>query len=202
MKVLRADFNTESRKDTITIVPIGDVHIGAAACDEKRLQNVIDRVKNDDSCYWVGMGDYCDFINRSDPRFSVMSLAPWIKMKELSDLAGAQRNYFLDMIKPIASKCIGLIQGNHETSIHRFYERDIYGEIVTEIKKLGNMPADKQLALEYYGWILLHFETSCDNGKTGRRSIIKTNWHHGYVGGKLAGAKALEMQRWLWRHHP
>ena len=52
MKVLRAEFNTESRKDTITIVPIGDVHIGAAACDEKRLQNVIDRVKNADYRDW------------------------------------------------------------------------------------------------------------------------------------------------------
>jgi hypothetical protein len=25
--------------------------------------------------------------------------------------------------------------------------------------------------------------------------------HHGFVGGKLAGAKALDMQRWLWNHN-
>jgi len=199
LKVLTANFTVDSRKDTISIVPIGDVHIGAAACDEQRLKSVVDRVLNDDNCYWTGMGDYCDFINVSDPRFNISTLAPWIGMKQMSDLARSQRDYFLDMIKPIASKCIGLVQGNHEASIHHFYERDIYGEIVTEVKALGGMPAEKQLALDYYGWILLKFNMFVDSVKP-NVSTIKTNWHHGYVGGKLAGGKALEMQRWLWSH--
>lgn len=200
MKVLTHKFNVGSRKDTISIVPIGDVYDGAAACDLERLQSVINRIKEDDTCYWVGMGDYCDFINKPDPRFDVSTLAPWVGMKQLSDLAKAQRDHFLDLVKPIESRCIGLVCGNHEASIHRFYERDIYSEIVSEVKKMGGMPAEKQLALDYYGWILLKFERGADDGKAHNRSIIKTNWHHGFVGGKLAGAKALEMQRWLWSH--
>ena len=64
-----------SRSDTFTLVPIGDVHIGNAACDEARLRRVVDRIAADEWSYWVGLGDYCDFINMQDKRFSPDSLA-------------------------------------------------------------------------------------------------------------------------------
>jgi hypothetical protein len=39
------------------------------------------------------------------------------------------------------------------------------------------------------------------NDKRGGLRRIRLNVHHGYTGGKLAGAKALNMQRWLWTHN-
>ena len=194
MRILKHRFNIPSRSTTINIIPLGDIHIGAAACDEDRLQNVINRIKDDPNCYWYGMGDYCDFINMRDPRANTGTLANWIGVKDLSDLVAAQKDRFLDFIKPIAHKCLGLVEGNHETSIHRFYERDIYSEIVTAIKQWKNLPIDQPLAVGYYGWSLLYFQRGAQT------NMVKVNLHHGYVGGKLAGAKALEMQRWLWSH--
>ena len=179
-------------------MPLGDIHIGAQACEEDKFRAVVSEIEEDDNCYWVGLGDYCDFINISDPRFSVASQAPWIKLRHLGDLAAAQRDRFLDIVTPIAGKCLGLVQGNHELVIQRHYERDIYGEIVAGVKKAADLKPDRKLGFGYAGWLVLNFY----RGKTTRSAATKItiSLHHGFVGGKLKGAKALNMQRWLWSH--
>jgi len=160
------------------------------------LASTVQRIKDDDAAYWVGLGDYCEFINRSDKRFSVTALADWLKVEHLGDLAKAQRDRFLDYTLPIAHKCLALVSGNHEGAIRRHYERDIHSEIVTAIKQAAGHSADYRLSLDYCGWLLLQFRR--DERRT--RRVIRIYLHHGFVGGKLAGAKALNMQRWLWTH--
>ncbi|NIL98744.1 MAG: hypothetical protein GTO62_16895, partial [Planctomycetales bacterium] len=192
MKVLEREFFNVSRSDEFTILPIGDIHLGAAACDEQRFRDTVARVHGDDRCWWIGMGDYADFINRSDPRFHPGVLADWIKMADLADLSRAQRDRFLDIIQPIAAKCLALVSGNHETAIVKHYERDIYHEIVTGVKALGGFEDDYPLAIGYTGWLNLTFYRS-DKRQRGRK--VKINLHHGYGGGRLAGAKALNLQR-------
>lgn len=196
MNILQRDWPSVRRDSLFRVIPLGDVHIGNAACDEKLFQQVVNRIADDPDCYWIGMGDYCEFIGGSDPRWSVGALAPWIRVAHLADLARAQRDRFLSMVRPIAGKCLGLLEGNHERAILKYYERSIYSDIVTAIKEMGDFPADHKLALGYYGWLLLRFKQ--DERRT--RRVIRINLHHGFVGGKLAGAKALNMQRWLWTH--
>jgi hypothetical protein len=132
-------------------------------------------------------------------------------MRHLADLARAQRDRFLEFVKPIAGKCLALLSGNHETAILRHYERDVYHEIVSAIKEeqtnsprpAGEGPGvrgyDSHLGMGYSGWLRLVFYWA--NDKKGGSSLINVNLHHGFVGGKLAGAKALDMQRWLWNHN-
>ena len=182
----------------IRIVPLGDVHIGSAACDEKRLQQVVDGIAEDDDAYWLGMGDYAEFINRSDRRFDPAVLASWIDVADLVDLPRAQRDRFLSIIKPIAGKCLGLIEGNHEQSIKARFERDIYSEIVSIIKSWGGFEPDHQLAFGMYGYLRLVFKFG-GNKRTAAVGITG-NVHHGFTGGRLGGAKALNMERWLWTH--
>ena len=198
MRVIQRDFFNVKRPDTFTLVPIGDIHIGAAACNEQLLRDVVARVLGDESAYWIGMGDYCDFINRSDPRFNPGAMADWIKVADLGDLAKSQRDKFLDIIKPIAPKCLCLVEGNHETAITRHYERHVYGEIVTAIKQFSGMKDDDRLGIGYTGWLLLNFYRH--KKKKAGSSAVKINLHHGFVGGRLAGAKALNMQRRLAFH--
>ncbi len=194
MKIIRRQFKNDSRSAVYKIVPIGDVHTGAAACDEDRLRRVVKRIQEDPNYWWIGMGDYCDFINMKDPRFSVETLAPWIGTRDLAHIAQAQSNRFLDIMKPIANKCLAMVKGNHEESIQHHYENDVYTTIVDRIKEYGGFKQDDQMGVGYYGWLMLNFE------RQKQKCMIDINLHHGYVGGKLAGAKALEMQRWLWSH--
>ena len=74
------------------------------------------------------------------------------------DLAKAQSERFLQYVKPIASKCLGMVEGNHERAIKRYCERDIYGNISAEIKTAGGFPADYKMQLGYYGWLILTFK--------------------------------------------
>jgi len=198
MKVLRREWMNVTRADVFTIVPLGDVHLGNTACDEALFRSAIERIAADPSCYWIGMGDFCDFINATDPRFNPDSLAPWIKMAHLGDLARAQRDRFLEFVKPIASRCLAMVEGNHERAIKKYYERDIYSDLVTGVKEAGGFEPDYQLALGISGWMNWAFYRSDENKQ--RCHMIRVNIHHGFVGGKLAGAKALTMQRWLWSH--
>jgi hypothetical protein len=192
VRVIERDFFNVTRSDEFTVIPVGDIHLGAAACDEQRFRDTVARITGDKKCWWIGMGDYADFIQRSDPRFDPGVLADWIKMSDLADLSRAQRDRFLDIIKPIASKCLALVCGNHESAIKRHYERDIFYEIVSGVKLLGGWPEDHQLSLGYTGWLNLNFYRS---PKRERGCKIKINLHHGHGGGRLAGAKALNMQR-------
>lgn len=147
----------------------------------------------------MGLGDYCDFITVKDPRFNANGLADWIyNPKALSDIARAQKDRFLDKIAPIADRCLGLVAGNHETAIHRHYERDIYSDIVNGVRQLAGWDADRKLAFGYAGWLLLKFYRHKTKRQHGHHITISL--HHGFVGGRLKGAKALNMQRWLWSH--
>lgn len=192
-------FNVERRQETVyRIVPIGDVHDGAAACDLDLLKRVVARIGADPDCYWVGLGDMCEFINVHDKRFNPAVLADWVDVADLVDLAAAQRDHFLSIVKPIAGKCLGLACGNHEAQIQKAFERDIYREIVVTLKGWGGFENDHNLAFGVYGWLQLAFYFGDDRRGGGVR--LNGNVHHGFTGGRLGGAKALNMERWLWTH--
>jgi hypothetical protein len=162
---------------------------------EDIFKQKVREVVEDNNCYWIGGGDYCDFINKSDPRFSASILADWFTVPQIDFISEAQVNHFCEIIKPIAHKCLGLLCGNHETAIQRHYEHSVFHEIVGYIKRHGKFRDEDKLALGYDGWIELKFRRSLTAGT--KRVII--NCHHGFAGGRLAGAKALAMQRWLWQ---
>jgi hypothetical protein len=196
MKVIRREFFNVARSDRFVIVPIGDVHLGAKACDEELLKHTVSKIKNTPNYYWIGMGDFCDYISLSDPRFNAGAIADWIKLSDLHNLSKVQTDRFVEMLAPIADKCLGLVKGNHEDVIRKHYERDIYLDIVNAVKQEAGFPETHKLALGYCGWLRLAFYSDDKNVRT----VVDTSLHHGFVGGKLKGSKALNMERWLWTH--
>lgn len=198
MQIIQKDFYNVSRSDIFKIVPISDVHDGVKPCQVNELKRVVSGVQEGDNTYWIGLGDFCDFVNRSDPRYSPTILADWFTVAQTADIARAQSNHFIEIIKPIAHKCLGLVAGNHETAITRHYERDIYYDIVSAIKNEAGLSESDNLAFGYDGWLLLNFYRTKIGERKGGLTRIVFNLHHGFTGGQLAGAKALNMQRRLW----
>ena len=96
MRVIKRELFGVSRADVFRLHPIGDVHLGAAACDELQFERVVSRIAEDDRGYWVGIGDYCDFINRQDRRFDLDAMADWLHGER--DVAGAQAARFVECI--------------------------------------------------------------------------------------------------------
>jgi hypothetical protein len=195
LRCIRKDFYDTSNL-RMKVYPIGDIHIGAGACDEDKLIRLVADIKDDPSAWWIGMGDYIEAIKRNDKRFDPTTLADWIDKNDLVDLAQAQADHFLQIIAPIAHKCLGLLTGNHEAEMTRYYEHDIYGTIIKEVKRLGGFSPETSLRLGYYGWLQLGFFKTQERDE-GSRTIM-FNLHHGKSAGS-SGGQINSMEGWLAR---
>jgi hypothetical protein len=177
-------LTASSRRDPIKIVFLGDLHLGNAATDEKLIEQAAKRLRAKDT-YWVDLGDACDFINMSDPRFDPRGLPDWVAVGDLADLPRAQVARYAELFQPVADKCLARLCGNHEDVLSRHYERDVYGELNRSI----GLPSDR--ALGYSGFLRLRVA----------RKGMSDCWtltcflHHGAGGGALAGSKALRLER-------
>ena len=159
------------------------MHLGCALCDEALLDETIERIAADPMAFWIGGGDYCQWINRKDPRHKESLMAPWLH--GVDDVAAEQRARLIHKLKPIAPKCLGLLSGNHEEAIKKHYERDVYMRLVEE------MSDGRELMLGLTGFltVILHRPNSNDC----KRVVFYL--HHGYGGGRMDGGKALTLGR-------
>lgn len=201
MQTIVKEIGYKSRSDRIKITPIPDIHFGASSCDEKAFRRVRDKILSEDHHYTIALGDYCEFINRNDRRrFKQSQLAKWLQ-GPIDDLAGAQVDYAVEQLKPLAEagRIIGLGQGNHDDDILRHSERDVYRNIVEKLKDASPNPEDK-LGLGYQG--MIHLTMFRKRHPRATSGSVKTDiWkfviymHHGYGGGRLPGGHALSLGR-------
>ena len=92
---------------------IGDMHIGAKACDKEALVEAIQEIKRSRKSYVVLMGDTLDCITNRDKRYNVYEVDDELpKFKDQVDWA-------LKILKPIKKKIIGILEGNHEYKIKK-----------------------------------------------------------------------------------
>lgn len=185
--VVQRRLSLASRSDPVRIYALGDLHLGNALCDETLLERTVREIAEDPHAYWVGLGDYADFITRRDPRHRESRMARWLWGKD--DTAVIQRERVMDILSPIAPKCLALVKGNHEDSILQYHEVDVYYALTERLKALG---APNPLALGPGGFVRLAIQRGEDRKST--RTVI-LYLHHGYLSGKLAGSIALELER-------
>lgn len=175
MEACHKIINYHSRKEEFTIYPLGDIHLGARGCDEKRLNKLLMKIQRDPYARVLGMGDYGDFIGGTDPRFESDGLADWIPTHKVSTLLEVQKDYIIEKLEPIKGKILGLLKGNHEDTITRHYGFDIHESICRALTVRN---------LSYSCFLRLRFER-----KGGDRFPIQIYAHHGHGGGRKGGAK-------------
>lgn len=198
MQTICHTIHAESREDTFRLYYLTDMHIGARACDENLLRSYIRHIAEDDHALWIGGGDYVDAICRkSDKRYNEETIADWLWGEV--DIIGAQLRYWHEMFKPIYGKCIGLLCGNHEYAAKRYYERDIYTELVVRAAE-GRDCDPLDLALGVNGFVVLRFRRRYKESRSrgyGATQTFTFYCHHGYGGGALQGGDALALERVL-----
>uniref|UniRef100_A0A6M3LJA3 Calcineurin-like phosphoesterase n=1 Tax=viral metagenome TaxID=1070528 RepID=A0A6M3LJA3_9ZZZZ len=181
MKVIEYHSVVNSRSDVITLVPLGDIHLGTRNCDEELLQQEVDFIRATDNCYWIGMGDYIEAIKaRVDKRMDFRTLAEWITTKDLADLVRVQADKFLEYVYPIRHKCMGLIVGNHEKKVEMRDDQGIVDYLAVSLgtKNLGDCAMVR--------WSI----TRKVNTKSKSPSIaIDVYTNHGIGGGRYVGSK-------------
>jgi hypothetical protein len=161
------------RSDKFSIYTLGDIHLGTIHCAEHQLKNKINEIKKDPMAYWVGMGDYGDYITPKDKRWSSGDIAPWVKQ---DDIGESVRERLRELFEPIKDKCIGLLYGNHEVSYSKQNDGKVHEHICKDLK-LDN--------LGYSCFIHFIFKRI---GST-ESHLIKGFFTHGNGGARTPGAK-------------
>lgn len=122
-----------------------DFHLGNESVDEALAERVVEAIRKDPHSLWVGAGDYCECITKTDPRFSAGTLAPWIGTKDIDTLLDSQKKRACQLLRPIAGKCLGLVRGNHENKALKVNGVDVTKDIadtlrVPDLKLTGYIP--------------------------------------------------------------
>ena len=114
----------------VRLYGLGDIHGGSIHTAENKIREKVGAIKQERNAYVIGMGDLADCIIKDDPRFDMSGLAPWVKKDNIID---SQREWIVNLLKPIKGKIICLLTGNHEEEIHKRYQNDIMGNICKDL---------------------------------------------------------------------
>jgi len=182
----------KSEKDFVDIYPLGDVHIGALNCAEGHFRKCVNHILKQPNALWVGGGDHCDCITPQDlKRFDARSLPDWLfsgpasTIKDaLSDIALQQRKRFVEIVDPIKDKCIGLIEGNHESDIMK-YSNNAHHYIMCEELKSPNLT-------DVSG---IRFDFKCKVANNVKGSSVTIFVFHGWGGGRSDGAEPNKLRQ-------
>lgn len=156
---------------------IADTHLGSKHSDERTLRRIVSEIEGDDHAYWIGLGDYADYINLSDPRFDPRELAGWLfGADELADIGRAESAHFVEIMEPVKDRCIALVSGNHEDSILRHSDHDVYARIIDGLRN------GHELRLNHAGFVSWKFKRL--QGSTWTLRIYAS---HGSGGGQSGG---------------
>ncbi len=167
---------------------VGDVHIGARACDEKRVAQLVDIIANDPAAMVVGLGDYIEAIAPTDKRWDARELAEPIDENMLANPFYEQALRFCKLFGPTAGRWACVISGNHEGSARSRYFFDASAVIAERMRTAYHGGSDEG------GWLYIRMR---EDGKL--RNTASVYLQHGWGGGELRGGDALKLQRMLWR---
>lgn len=184
MRHISREIVYPSTSSEIEIIPIGDIHLGHRNCDEALLHRAVDHIRSHDNCYWIGMGDMTECIARRDPRHLESNYAEWLWGEDL--VFKAQRERLAEALLPIGDKCLAYLSGNHEHHVKARLGVDMYHTPVEAIAP------DTGIALGVHGFVTLKLRRKSGGHDVKNFHIYA---HHGYGGGRLAGGKALKLER-------
>lgn len=176
-----------SKTEWFNIIPIGDIHLGHAGCDIKYLKDLIKYVEDKENTFWIGMGDYCEFINYSDPRFDPKNvLSKYLTAGDIDKMVQLQIDDLVDMLIPIRNKCIGLLRGNHEESLRRHYHYDVLYELAKDLDLSRDLLlydiANVRLVFRRQGRHTRTYDVVCAHGNVGGRT-------YGYKANRISQLK-------------
>jgi|GEM_PF-971460 len=127
--------NKSQKRETYYIAILGDTHYGTKSFDKRQFLEMIQWIKKRKNVYWIGLGDYVEAITPRDlRRFAASNVCPDFAIDDLEEIAQRQIDDFVKMTRPIASRCIGLADGNHEFTYLKEHDRNITKAICKALK--------------------------------------------------------------------
>lgn len=158
---------------TAYIYPIGDLHVGDPLFNEKKFKEFVNSIKSRDDTYLILMGDLLDCAIKDS----------------IGDTYSAVQNpqqakkYLIELLQPIKSKILGVVQGNHEFRVWKSSGVDISEDIANAL----DCPYNRE-------GLLLNIRLGHTNNPNIRQNytIYAT---HGVGAGRTIGSKTNVMKR-------
>ena len=127
------------RKDAeYFMLPLSDIHYGHPGHDIEMFKEKLDLIANSPNYLTIGMGDYVENNTVTGRGAKTFDEEMPLAQKGNSILPSQQIREFREMWKPIASKTIGMLIGNHED---RTINHDLFKLLFTEplgVRYLGD----------------------------------------------------------------
>lgn len=175
-----------------------DMHLGSAACDERKLEADIAGVKARGD-WWIDGGDAMECINRKDKRHNESMLAPWLIGK--ADIVGPQVRRYQELFADIRGQCLAKLSGNHEAALLAHSERDVMYEMLRFLKDgIGDDSIHINAGAQAFIRLMYMSRRHTDNNGHGKYRDYRTLLifaGHGYGGGRMEGAGPLALGRLL-----
>lgn len=174
MRSITKRFQYNGDTPPINIGGFGDWHVGNVCASWKGLRRVVKFIHDTPDMYWIGMGDFFDGVTVKDPRHK-----PGVVDKDLQgkdDFIDLQYQKGVDLVRPIADKCLAVVIGNHEETLETHCNTNLAKRMAAEL----GVPF-----LGYEGYITLRF-THKSGGKGKAVRVFVT---HGHGGGRKPGGK-------------
>lgn len=97
---------------------VGDTHYPRGK--RNKFVKLLKEIEKNDEAYVLGLGDWCECIGPSDPRYNPEEIQSMVDEHDsLVNMMDQQWAMFEEDIKPIAHKILGLHAGNHESKFAR-----------------------------------------------------------------------------------
>lgn len=120
-------IEVDGRAGKCTIWNVADIHLGCKNCDEERLVRVIKAIEADPHSYYILLGDQMECIVPQDTkRWDARTVSDWVWEHEdgLRCPVEAQKERLYSLLVPIAGKCLGIVNGNHEEAVATYYAQN------------------------------------------------------------------------------
>ena len=168
---------------TFKLYALGDIHAGTIHCVEDDIKRKVNEISREKNAYWIGLGDYCEWITPHDKRWdsSQKAIAPWL---EPDNIAYKQTKWIKELFNPIRKKCVGLLYGNHEEAI-RIHNSDNVQQNICDELEVDN--------LGFSCFLRLFFKRANIN----ETHLVKGAFIHGASGAITEGAKLMALMRWM-----
>lgn len=169
--------------EAITLMPIGDVQLGAEGADLDRLKRHVDWGL-EHNAYFLGMGDYVDVASPSN-RAKIRAAGFYDSVLEALEAAAEKAiAQFLEAVEGSEGRWIGVLEGHHYFDFADGTTSD------TRIAQALSRPDFTCYPLGTSALVRIPFE------RLGRMACSTTIWcHHGQGGGQTTGAILNKLER-------
>lgn len=183
MRIVRVE-ETVTQNGVLRLHHLSDLHLGAPDLDEEALKSRVELIRRDKDSRWTMGGDGGDLIRHSDRRYSPTELD--MRYRLATDVRQATKEHLVEILEPIADKCWGWADGNHERAMDEHngghFGVEVCCELGIESKFVG-----------YNGFV----HVVVNMGKSTTRLGQLLDLQHGWQAGRLKGGPMVQAEREL-----